>query len=474
MSQLKIEVVGADAMTLADEVAQQLRVMLGVESTPRRCSDDGTRYELPLSVELVGSWVLGERDERVKQWAAVQQWATDRLGKEQQRVQVSGGWLVNHPLAGLNGEDLLDAAVDLRDGMRVVRLMMRDGLLRAEIDEQLVHERRLTEQDGAMLEALATEYAAQVELGRTREMLGLGRRLGAWLDGESGWWSSVAAAARGTVGLEVCVADPGESLAGAVLHAPWELIAGQTEGFWAIHPRVRLAVWRRLGRPVQPALRPPTSSLSVLFMAASPAGVSELDYEQEETAVLRATEGLPLDLFVEETGTVEELGEELSRLSEEAPVQVMHLSCHGSLGTTPTLQLETLTGECHEVTAAALLETLDLEAKQVQLLFVSACLTARPGEKAVSLTQSLVQAGVPAALGWAGSVYDREASAFAAALYKRLSGGLSVARAVAKARLHLYEQWQRQGEHSQHWHLARVLLGPEGGGALASPRASRK
>src|SRR5258706_5185560 len=67
-------------------------------------------------------------------------------------------------------------------------------------------------------------------------------------------------------------------------------------------------------------------ALALVFMAASPRGARELDYEGEETAIMAAVGSTKLDLLVEESGNPRGLGE---RLTEYAAMQALHLSCHG-------------------------------------------------------------------------------------------------------------------------------------------------
>lgn len=73
-------------------------------------------------------------------------------------------------------------------------------------------------------------------------------------------------------------------------------------------------------------------------------------------------------------------------------------------------------------------------------------------------------------LGWAGSVYDHEATAFAAHLYERLGEGESLVPSVAEARLDLLlpDPEAPDPRPAAHWHLARRYLGPTGGGVLAT------
>jgi hypothetical protein len=70
-------------------------------------------------------------------------------------------------------------------------------------------------------------------------------------------------------------------------------------------------------------------------------------------------------------------------------------------------------------------------------------------------------------LGWDGSVYDRDAMAFAEHFYTELAGREQIPRAAAQARLALRRAGLADPEQGRHWHLARLYLGPRGGGALA-------
>ena len=197
-----------------------------------------------------------------------------------------------------------------------------------------------------------------------------------------------------------------------------------------------------------------------MFMAAAPRGVAVLDFEAEENAILDATGTLGLDLVVEESGNPDRLAE---RLAEVGTMQVLHLSCHGRSQPAPALLFETDEGESLPTPAAGLIETLHNHLPR--LLFVSACeSSAAPEALADPLALTLVRAGVPAVLGWDGSVYDHEATAFASALYENLSRRGRLEEAVGAARRALLNAPGPQ--RSRDWHRARLWLGRSGGGAL--------
>jgi len=88
-----------------------------------------------------------------------------------------------------------------------------------------------------------------------------------------------------------------------------------------------------------------------------------------------------------------------------------------------------------------------------------------------SLATALVAAGIPAVLGWDGSVDDRAAKAFAGRLYQRLADRADLAVAVGDARRVLLESQDPvvRGD----WHLARLWLGPDGGGPLVAGNRKR-
>jgi hypothetical protein len=71
-----------------------------------------------------------------------------------------------------------------------------------------------------------------------------------------------------------------------------------------------------------------------------------------------------------------------------------------------------------------------------------------------------------------GSVYDREAIAFAQDPYKSLVRRLPLEEAVAEARLALLAAGGPKP--SRDWHLARLWLGAKGGGALVGGARRRQ
>ncbi len=362
--------------------------------------------------------------------------------------------------------------------------------------EQRVGPRRsITPGDAGLLAGLAGRYGRAVQAGADVGVFaGLGRELFGWLEGNQGQLTGLLEQAAPPVVFEVCGPRSPSEAAWAVLRAPWELLAAPGGGFLAEDELARFCVVRRLGPPAD---RPGLDGfrLGLAFMASAPRGQHELDFEAEEAAILAAVGETRLDLLVEDTGDPEQLAH---RLAELGGMPVVHLSCHGinnwrkrpdSPGV-PVLLMEDDEGGGRPTTAASLAALLT---STPRLLFVSACLTATgadapghlppagghkgdPGQGGDgglvthSLATALVAAGMPAVLGWDGSVDDRAATLFARRLYAGLADRADVTTAVGNARRVLLEA--EDPAVRADWHLARLWLGPAGGGPLVA--GSRK
>jgi tetratricopeptide (TPR) repeat protein len=350
-------------------------------------------------------------------------------------------------------------------------------------DERVGPLRQVKQSDVDLLNALADRYVRAVR-ARSDEgtLVGIGRELWEWLDGEHGQLTLLLENAGRPVVFEV--RGPGSPSAEewAVLRAPWELLAPPGGGgFLAADELVRFSVARRLGNP-RTAAALDKFRLGLAFMASSPRGQHELDFEAEEAAILTAVGETQLDLLVEDTGDPNQLA---TRLAEASGMPVVHLSCHGlnawrprtGAAAVPALMMEDDSGEPLPTTAGRLAELLG---RGPRLVFVSACLTAtgadapddlppQDGGKdgalaSHSLATALVTTGVPAVIGWDGSVDDRAATEFASQLYQRLARREDLAVAVGDARRALLNS--QDPAIRAEWQLARVWLGPAGGGPV--------
>ena len=357
-------------------------------------------------------------------------------------------------------------------------------------DERIGSRRVIEPGDVALLAGLADRYVRAVEANADPGVFaGLGRDLYRWLDGDQGQLAALLDRAARPLVFEVRGPRSPSDAAWAVLRAPFELLAFPRGGFLAEDALARFCVVRRLGLPEEPPglgdLR-----LGLAFMASSPRGQHELDYEAEEAAILTAVGESRVDLMVDDTGDPEQLGHRLAALSK-TPAQVVHLSCHGlnnwragpDVSGVPVLLTENDLGGGHPATAADLVRLLKVTPR---LLFVSACLTAtgadasghlppgngRKGDPgpggdglvAHSLATALVEAGMPAVIGWDGSVGDRAATLFAERLYQDLVDQVDMAVAAGQARRTLLEAADPAVRAD--WHLARLWLGPAGGGPV--------
>ena len=161
------------------------------------------------------------------------------------------------------------------------------------------------------LEGFASRYAGL--LGRTEpssELLVLGQDLYAFLDGDGGDLTALIDRAPRPLHFEIATTARRPVAAElALLRAPWELLA-KDQVFLASDAILGFSPMRRVGRP-EAAAALDQYRLGLVFMAASPRGAVELDYEAEETAIMEAVGETELDLLVEESGNAEELGERI-------------------------------------------------------------------------------------------------------------------------------------------------------------------
>ena len=126
-----------------------------------------------------------------------------------------------------------------------------------------------------------------------------------------------------------------------------------------------------------------------MFMAGAPFGADNLDYEHEEAGIPAATQRLPMQLRVEESGCLEFLGTDRSRLGSRrctCPATAQsRTTCRNSLLEDP--------GERDEVPAPELM--IALGDNKPPLVFLSACRTAEQPAAALPLALSLVRRASP-------------------------------------------------------------------------------
>ncbi len=338
--------------------------------------------------------------------------------------------------------------------------------------------RNLSEEDFRNFESWSDSYNALLDKrDNESELFALGRKIYDWLDGDARWLARIKQKIPAPLIFEFEVSLRPDADEKSFLMLPWELLADK-DGFWAKNTKLAFIALRRLGTAKTPAA-PSIYRLSTVFMAASPRGAEisragklyELDYEQEESAILKAAGGIGMDLVVEESGSLTYLQELLSTIEN---IDVLHISCHGRSGKKPLLLLEDEFGDKHDADADQLAGHVNQS--NPSLLFLSACESGKTSRVADAMALELLSQNVSAVLGWAGSVSDAEATRFAQGLYRELALGQSLQAAVAAGRMRvLAGEPDKAGEvrSPRDWHLARLFLGSKGGGVLCKGRTAR-
>ena len=303
----------------------------------------------------------------------------------------------------------------------------------------------------------------------------IGQQLFFWLDGDGRWLSRGIADCRGE-GLVIAI-DTDKQLA----HLPWEVLHdGQDFLVKRVNPVVLPLRWIEKETEL---FSVEARQLRVLFMATDPEDVQpKLEFEQEEAKILADTRDFAVDLRVEESGCVSELGKVWGRYFND--FDVFHLTGHASItpaeaeknptpnpspqarrgedleANTPYFVTETEIGDRHETTAAELAEVFRF--RFPKLVFLSGCRTGQAPDKGAvpSMAEALIAQGARAVLSWGRPVEDRTATAAAAHLYGKLAAGYQLAEALASTYQQLFKQNVRD------WHLLRLYIQGECPGAL--------
>ena len=239
--------------------------------------------------------------------------------------------------------------------------------------------------------------------------------------------------------------------AGDLRLLPWELLCDGQQ-FLATDAKQTFTLVRCVHKRAQ-SWTPQTRQLGILFMASAPEDVQPvLAFEAEEAGILHATQHKPLELIVEESGSLQGLEERLSTLNET--LDVLHLSGHAAIQNGQAVfHLENDIGLRADATPHDLRHVLQRANCQPRLLFLAGCSTGRNDLRAVSsFAEQMVQARMPVVLGWAMPVRDTSASWAAAHLYEQLATGVDIAYALAYTRQQLYAQG------APDWHLLRAYV----------------
>lgn len=239
---------------------------------------------------------------------------------------------------------------------------------------------------------------------------------------------------------------------------PFELLAMESEEVFLVPARLLHLVRHVSGWGEKRVIHPRRRALKLLFMACSALDVKpELDFEREEEIIYRITEKMAIDMDVEDSGSLEGLGERL----EQQEYDIVHISGHADIDKKgrPFFIMEDEMGKRrdvfpHELWKKALLNN------PPRLLFLSGCRTGETPDTdngaAVSFARRLVEKyQLPAVLGWGRPVSDKQATHAEKIIYGKLSHGKSILKAVQLARYELKEKFAASLNPS--WPLLRLF-----------------
>jgi len=236
------------------------------------------------------------------------------------------------------------------------------------------------------------------------------------------------------------------SAEGPVSSVPFELLYHKN---FLVPSRIHL-IRQVSDRGTRKSVRPENRPLKLLFMSCSPQGLNPvLAFEKEEDTIFDVTKDLPVEIEIEDTGSLEGLGGRLTTTEYD----VIHISGHADIDKqgNPFFWMETEEGLPVRVFPPQLCEKLSLNLPR--LIFLSGCRTGEIPELAAAMAfaQQLVAERIPTVLGWGLPVADSAAQLAAAKLYFELSRGRSILGAVHTTRSELVRH------HPTQWSLLRLF-----------------
>jgi CHAT domain-containing protein len=253
----------------------------------------------------------------------------------------------------------------------------------------------------------------------------LGRELYDWLDGPTTRWLAGAMSNSEGMTLRIDVAE-------RLRHLPWELL--YTDAAYLSSNALRLFTPARLVTEKAGKIEVYNRPLRTLYMACSAQDVEPLlDFEAEEGRILEAARRHQIELFVEESGSLDGLSYQVVAFGRRY-FDVFHLTGHASVDMSgPRFLMENDQGLRQDVSAEEIAEAF--QGDWPRLVFLSGCRTGQSPQQGYlpSFSEALVQAGAPAVLGWALPVNDLTANLAAGELYGHLAAGKSIDEAVARA-----------------------------------------
>ena len=250
-------------------------------------------------------------------------------------------------------------------------------------------------------------------------------------------------------------------------HLPWELLHDGECFLVQKRPSIIPVRWMTKGKPIEIANSPQNRPLNLLFMATSPLEVEPvLDYEAEEGQILEATKRTPLNLRVEESGWLEELGYVVGEY-EPSYFDIFHLTGHATdEDEKPCFLTEDEYGNCVYSNAENIVDAFD--SSLPPFIFLSGCRTGYSSNGVVpSMAEELLNMGAMVVLGWGGKVLDTDATNASGQLYGKLSQGKTIAQALSSTYQALIQQQARD------WHKLRFYVATTLPQALVTPLRTR-
>ena len=286
-----------------------------------------------------------------------------------------------------------------------------------------------------------------------------GQALYNWLDGSDRYLAQALNQHR-REGIVLAIAA-----SEGLVHLPWEILHDGTKFLVETTPAIIPIRWiaQANSQPLIQEDKPANRALNVLFMATSPLEVEPiLDYEAEEGEILEATQRTPVNLRVEESGCLTELGY-LVRKYDKNYFDIFHLTGHAThQDKKPCFLTEDEYGSLVYSNTSAIATALRFPLPP--LIFLSGCCTGYAADGAVpSMAEELLNLGATAVLGWGQNVRDTDATAAASRLYWELSQGETVAKSIAS----IYQALIKQ--NTPDWHKLRLYVGDTLPQALVTP-----
>jgi tetratricopeptide (TPR) repeat protein len=251
---------------------------------------------------------------------------------------------------------------------------------------------------------------------------------------------------------------------------------------------IRVPVVRRVQYPGHGFdVQAPGATLNVLVVTARPHGASDAGYRTVSRPLMSALRQaqIPLNVDLVRPGTWEALKQHLDAVRDAKGsgwYGIVHFDVHGAVATMEQLRaagksklvlapdgaddtpdedaylfFETASrGSSKAVTASRVAELLSEH--RVPVAVLNACQSAMQWGSEASLAQSLVQAGVPVAVGMAYSVTVTAAEKMMPEVYKQLADGKEIIAAIHKGRGKLFESRARRAYFDQELELEDWVL----------------